>query len=271
MRTGGSSDETSVGATVGVATALDELKSRGSALLVVGSVPEEVYARVSACLLGDGCAADRRRLVVEGAPAPDARYESVDRWTPEWTRILQCGDVIARGSTAAAARGDGSLPSQPGVVGQNVSADPTSRLSVDRSALPTADENDTRREATRTVEGSIVELGVEIGHAIQQFDSIAGGLEPAELRVGFDCADTLLAEYDEQTVFRFLHLLANDVRAVNGMAHVRFSQPFEARATRLFAQLFDAVVELRLNGRNPQQRWHFRDAGTSSEWLDVDA
>jgi len=270
MRTGGSPEDSTVGATVGVATALEELKSRGSALLVVGSVPEEVYAKVSSCLLGGDCTADRRRLVVEGAPAPDARYESVDRWTPEWTRILQC-DVVARGSTGKAGRGESLPPSGPGTAGRSRSTGPTSRLSVGRSAHPTTGENETRREATRNVEGSIAELGVDIGEAIQQFDAIAGGLEPAELRVGFDCVDTLLAEYDERTVFRFLHVLANDARAANGMAHVRLSQPFDADSTRLFAPLFDAVIELRLNGSEPEQRWHLRDADTVSEWLPVDA
>ncbi|WP_336022534.1 DUF7504 family protein [Halobellus salinisoli] len=269
MRTGGRPEETTVGATVGVATALDELKSRGSALLVVGSVPEEVYARVSACLLGGDCTADRRRLVVEDATTPEARYASVDRWTPEWTRILQC-NVATRGSTAAASGGVEFSPGQPGS-DRSRPTPRSSRFSTDRPSRSTDTESGSRQGATTTVNGSITELGVEIGGAIQQFDSVAGGLDPAELRVGFDCVDTLLAEYDERTVFRFLHLLANDVRTVNGMAHVRFPKPFEAESTRLFAPLFDAVIELRLNGSEPQQRWHFRDADVVSEWLPVDS
>ncbi|WP_238993878.1 DUF7504 family protein [Halobellus captivus] len=268
MHTGGESDTSTVGATMGVATALDELKSRGSALLVVGSVPEEVYARVSACLLGSGCSGDRRRLVVEDGTAPQWRYESVDRWTPEWTRIIQC-EVDARGTAAASSDGDGRpSPFEPAT---NQSLRPSSPQVSSNPSSRADGQGQTRERSRVTVDGSISDLGVEIGRAIQQFEAIAGGLEPAELRVGFDCIATLLAEYDEPTVFRFLHLLANDVRTADGMVHVRLPEPFDAETTRLFAPLFDGIVELRLNGSEPQQRWHLHDGDVVSEWLPIES
>jgi len=267
MHTGGGPDGTDVGATVGVATALDDLKSNGSALLIVGSVPDEVYARLSGCMLGDEDAADRRRVVVERGTSPDARFEDVERWTPEWTRILRW-DVAARRSTTAngqrathpGARAGPSPNSrdEPTPMGHLPDVDSTPRIYVGERGYA---------GASVTAEGSIAELGVAIGEAIEQLDSVAGGLDPAELRVAFDCVAPLLSEYDEQTVFRFLHVLTNDVRTVDGMAHVRLPEPLESETTRLLAPLFDAVVELRLDGTTPQQRWHFRDANVSSEWL----
>ena len=98
MRSGGV-DGAVPGTTVGVATALDELKSRGSALLVVGTVPAAAYTRLSARLLGEG--PDRRRLVVEHRRSPDQRFDHVTRWTPEWTRVFRCR-LASRRSTAAA-------------------------------------------------------------------------------------------------------------------------------------------------------------------------
>ncbi|MFA1611049.1 DUF7504 family protein [Halobellus rubicundus] len=269
MHTGGGTDGTGVGATVGVATALDELKSRGSALLVVGSVPEEVYARVSGCMLGDS-SENRRRVVVEGGESPEVRFTDVDRWTPEWTRVFRW-DADPRRSAAAESRGNGSDsgrsvgpdtgPNGPGIGRTN-----------DRGSAPAPGSGriDGYADAAVTVDGPAAKLGVEVGTAISELSEFAGGLGPAELRVAFDCTTSLLSAYDEPTAFRFLHVLANNIRRVDGMGHVRLPKPLDDETTRLLAPLFDAVVELRLDGTEPQQRWHFRDADVTSEWLPVD-
>jgi hypothetical protein len=260
MHAGRGSDDAAVGATVGVATALEDLKSRGSALLVVGSVPETEYARVSGCMLGDA-SEDRRRLIVERGRSPDARFADIDRWTPEWTRILHC-DVDARGSTDV----DASGAATPEFGTDGPESGPTGPSS---EGMPT---NGPKRspDVRTSVSGSVTELGIEVSTAIDQLNTIAGGLDPAELRIAFDCTTSLLSRYDEQTVFRFLHLLANDVRRVEAMGHVRLQKPYDAEIVRLLEPLFDAVVELRLEGTVTQQRWHFRDAGVTSEWLSID-
>lgn len=276
METRGGIDGTAVGTTVGVATALEELKSSGSALLVVGEVPEEVYARVSGCMLGDEDDEPRRRLVVEQGSSPDVRFESIDRWTPEWTRILQCGDLTQRSAAAASGANGGSpfdFGSAAGV--SDVSLTPSASnqpADVDAGGIGGSgfDFGRERTDASVVVDGSVAELGVEIADAIEQFDAVAGGLAPAELRVAFDCVAPLLSTYGERTVFRFLHLFANNVRLVGGMGHVRLPKPLESETTRLLEPLFDAVVELRLDGTEAQQRWHFRDADVTSEWLPLD-
>lgn len=276
METRGGIDGTSVGTTVGVATALEELKSSGSALLVVGEVPEEVYARVSGCMLGDEDGEPRRRLVIEQGSSPDVRFENIGRWTPEWTRILQCGDLTHRSATAASGTNSGSpfVGSPAGVsdvsLTPSASNQPTANVDSDGVDGSGFDFGRERADASVVVEGSVAELGVEIAGAIDQFDAVAGGLAPAELRVAFDCVAPLLSTYDEQTVFRFLHVFANNVKLVGGMGHVRLPKPLESETTRLLEPLFDAVVELRLDGTEAQQRWHFRDADVTSEWLPLD-
>jgi len=256
MRRRGGADEVGVGTTVGVATALDELKSRGSALLIVGTVPESVYVQLSARLLGDG--PDRRRLIVERRRSPERRLESVDRWTPEWTRVFRC-QITARRSTAA---------DHTDVSGGSRRTDRA--LETNSTTTPSLPDDEGSESVAETVEGSVADLGTAVGDAIVWFDDVAGGLDPAELRVAFDCVGPLLSEHPRQTVFRFLHLLTHQIRAVNGTGHVRLSRPLDSDPVRVLGPLFDAVVELRLDGTEAVHRWHFRDAAVSSEWLPVD-
>lgn len=257
MVQGGETDAVRSDGATSFACALEELKRRGSTLLVVGSVPEEVYARMSAKMLGDGDASPRRRLLVtpvSGASHRDVRLEGVSRRTPEWTRIVE---YESHARHAAVAEGGGAVSSPDGPMGLD-------------AAAPDGDEGtvtDGRDPLAEVVDGEIPELGAEIAKTIDQFDGIASGLSPAELRVAFDCLPTLLSEYDRETVFRFVHVLGNNVRSVGGMAHFWLPQDRSAETVRLFEPLFDATVELRLDGHELAQRWHFRDSDISSKWL----
>lgn len=250
MTSRGGVDDGTVGTTVGVATALDELKSRGATLLIVGSVPDSVYARLSADMLGEG--PDRRRLVVERSQGLESRLDAVSRWTPEWTRVFRC-QVASRRSAATSA--------------QSAASDPSSLGPPDDSPS----DGEGYEAVAATVDGSIADLGVAVGSTIGWFDAVAGGLDPAELRVAFDCVVPLLSASSRSTVFRFLHLLTHQVRSVDGMCHVRLSRPLDAETTRLLAPLFDVTVELRIDGTTASHRWHFRDADVSSEWLPIGA
>jgi hypothetical protein len=176
----------------------------------------------------------------------DSRLEAVPRRTPEWTRIVEF-EAPAR-STAAAVCTDDSTTSPAG---------PESP----------AESAPARDPLANRVDGDVVELGREVAKTIAQFDSIAGGLSPAELRLAFDCLSVILAECDLETAFRFSHVLANHVRSVDGMAHFWLPRELDDEAVRVLEPLFDAVVELRLDGTELQQRWHFRDVDLTSEWL----
>ena len=257
MTRSGDVDGAVPGTTVGVATALDELKSRGSALLVVGTVPEDAYTRLSARLLGEG--PDRRRLVVEHRRSPDQRFDHVTRWTPEWTRVFRCR-IASRRSTVAA-----DAP--------EARETPWTAEAPDTDPSATADPIDDGGYAAvaEFVDGSVADLGTAVGGVIEWFDDVAGGLDPAELRVAFDCVVPLLSAYPKRTVFRLFHLLTYQIRSVDGMGHVRLSRPLDAESVRLLAPLFDAIVELRLDGTEAVHRWHFRDAEVTSEWLPIDA
>jgi hypothetical protein len=220
---------------------LNSLKRRGSALLVVGTVPDEMYERASRQMLGDERAADpRRRLVVSDDPSVGERLSWTGPTTPEYARVV-ARETSAR-STATAAASAGA-------------SDPT--LGATGAAK------------VHNVDSSLDELGATLTDIVEQFDAAAGGLAAAELRVAFDCLSTLLAQYDEQTVFRFLHVLTNQVRGRKGMAHFRLPKPVDAQSVRALEPLFDAVIELRVDGGELQQRWHFVERPFVSEWLNV--
>ncbi|ELZ26182.1 hypothetical protein C474_20816 [Halogeometricum pallidum JCM 14848] len=245
----------------GLAAALDGLKQRGSALLIVGSVPADVYRQVSVRMLGDGDAAPRRRLLVTNATDDerDSRLDGVERRTPEWTRIVRFA-APSRGS-AAASSGQTSTVSP---------AEPETATNSNRESESDADTDAGGDPVAHCVDGDVTELGAEVTKTVEQFDAIAGGLTPAELRVAFDCLPVILAEYDLETGFRFAHILANHVRAVDGMAHFWLPRERDDEAVRVLEPLFDATVELCLDGTQLRQRWHFRDRNLSSDWLTLE-
>jgi hypothetical protein len=222
---------------VSFAHALATLKEQGSALLVVGSVPEEMFADASATMLGDPSAdPPRRRLVVTPEPnRSDAirRLRETGPLSSEYARLVTRGEEAR--STATASR-------------------PLDRITP----------------RTHVIDGSIGALGTTIAGVIEEFDLFAGGLAPAEFRMAFDCLPTLLSAYGRETAFRFLHVVAAQTRAVSGLVHVRLPREMDSEVVGLFQPLFDATVELRLDGDGLDQRWHFRDRDLTSDWLPID-
>lgn len=219
---------------VSFAHALATLKEQGSALLVVGSVPEEMFADASATMLGDSSAdPPRRRLVV--APEPNRnsairRLRETGPLSSEYARLVTRGESAR--STAAASR-------------------PLDQVTP----------------RTHVIDGSIRELGTTIADVIEEFDLFAGGLDAAEFRMAFDCLPTLLSVYGRERTFRFLHVMIAQARAVSGLVHFRLPRDIDSEVVRLFQPLFDATVELRIDGAELNQRWHFRDRDLTSDWL----
>jgi hypothetical protein len=227
---------------VSFAHALATLKEQGSALLVVGSVPEEMYATASARMLGDPSAdPPRRRLVVtpcSNGESATRRLRDTGPLSAEYARLITRGER-ARSAAAGSAVGDGRA-------------------------------FDERAPRSHVIDGAIRDLGVTIDEVVTEFDLFAGGLEPAEFRMAFDCLPTLLSNHDRETAFRFLHATLALSRSVSGLVHFRLPRAVDSEVVGLFQPLFDATVELRVDGSRLDQRWHFRDRDLTSEWLCID-
>jgi hypothetical protein len=95
------------------------------------------------------------------------------------------------------------------------------------------------------------------------------GLGPAELRVCFDSLVPLLETFEERDVFAFLHALTAATSDVGAMAHYHLPVPADDPLVRTVAPLFEAVIELRVTSRGPEQRWRLTDEDVVTEWLPV--
>lgn len=137
----------------------------------------------------------------------------------------------------------------------------TARRAATRAASRSARDGRADRVCT-----SLPDLGIAVSSTIEGFEERADGLEPGRLRLGFDSVIPLLEE-DRASTFRFLHLLVKRVGTVRGLVHVPLLRPYDSEIVRLFAPLFDAVVEVRLAEGTTQQRWHFPGRNLTSDWL----
>lgn len=210
---------------------LDELKRRGSNLLVVGSRMPGAHRMACRQFLGEESTEPRRRLFALANPctpiterAPDAEPDSDS---------LHVVRYAATNRSAAAARpADG----------------------------PSIDE-------TTTEHDDLGEFGRAVSRSIAEFEAASSGLSPAELRFCFDSLTPLLSEHEPETMFRFLHLLTHRVRSVDGMGHYHLTADRNTRSVALLEPLFDAVIELCLHDGSLHQRWCLRDSDLTTGWL----
>lgn len=222
------------------ATRLASLKERGSAVLVVGTLRRETYRTACTRMLGEESASPRRRLLVVTGETPRVESRLPAGASPPYEHT-----TLVSGTTRAR-----STATETG--GTVASADGPRDAAVERVRVDLSELGD---------------LGVAISKAIAEFETEAGGLEPAQLRLCFDSLRPLLAEHDERKVFQFLDLLTERVRSVGGMGHFHLPVARDSATVRTFEPLFDVVVHLQKRDGRLQQRWELGESGLSSGWI----
>lgn len=233
---------------------LRELKTRGCAVLVVGSVPSNVHAMLCRRMFGERIDPPRQRLLVltEGTVALGSRI-------PETEPAPESDARPGVGTSPGIETGEGAPGSSEGET--HVITAATARSTAPRVRagwdVPVVD----------LAEPSLAELGMAIVCVFEGVERRHGPLEPAQVRFCLDSLTPLLDAHDEATVFEFLALLTGYVREMNGMCHLHLPAPPRTYAARLVAPLFDATVELRVGVDGPEQRWHLREDGFTSRWL----
>ena len=112
-------------------------------------------------------------------------------------------------------------------------------------------------------------LGSELLRVVDGVDAESTDLGPADLRLCVDSLAPLLAEYDAERVFRFLHVVTSRVRRANGMGHYHLPIERDHDDVRLLEPLFDALLEVRTRDGRVEQRVHLEERDASSQWLSL--
>jgi hypothetical protein len=215
-------------------TALDELEGEGSAILIVGTVPDSELHRVTETLQGDPENGPKRQLFVT---TPDRVAEIETRVAD---RALIPPRQGARAITVNGPKRSAAATDAPGAGSMPVTA-------------VEADEIDA--------------LAQSMLETVNEFERLGAGLEPGELRVSVETLTTLIDVNGQEAVFRMIHLLNHIVRENDGLAYYHLPVERESAVVRMFASLFDAVVELRLDPDGLKQRWHVENEGITSDWM----
>jgi len=183
-------------------------------------------------------------FLVCGDVPPDVHERACERWLGATDRTR----IVARtiGTRAADL-----------AMAETVSFETTLRSAAEAPAGPDAGVD------------SISGLGTALVDAIGRLEPRTS--EPGELRVCVEALEPLRRRYDDETVFRFLHLLTNRVRAADGLAHVHLSTGPDAELASTLRSLFDGVVTLRTAGGVPEERWHLAEPELTTAWLPVES
>lgn len=128
-----------------------------------------------------------------------------------------------------------------------------------------------RSAAARAVpqdrDAGLAGLQAEICSTVTRLDVAAGGLSPAELRLGVVTVDLLLDRYDRDDVSHLLDAVTVQVRRVHGMGHYHLPVADDAGVVDDLDEFFDARIELRHgDGVTAEQRWHVPEYG-STTWV----
>ena len=223
---------------------LRELKADGCNLLVVGDAPRRLFTEASAGLLG-GTDERRYRLlavtdasaqsVVERLPDPEETPGAFDETTEIVNHASPPRSVVDAGET--------------------------------HDALPLSDLSE-----RQVVDPQLAGLQAELAESMAAFNRHAGGLRPAQLRVGVDSLGALFEHYDADVVRRCLQVVRGYVADYDAMGHYVLTEPYDSERVDRLAADFDAVVEIRAvdNGSNDhhaEERWHVPDYDLLTDWL----
>lgn len=226
------------------ANVLRELQADGCNLLVVGDAPRRLFTEASGSLLG-GVGERRYRLlavtdaspqsVVERLPDPDATPGSFSRTT----------EII------------------------NHASPPRSVVDADDGVeLPSLGGLSERQ----VVDPQLAGFQAEFAEAMATFNRRAGGLDPAQLRVGVDSLGSLFSHYDDGVVRRCLQVVTGYVHEYDAVGHYVLTEFYESEQVQRLADEFDAVVEIRpvdpeRHDHDAEERWHVHSHDLTSPWL----
>jgi hypothetical protein len=208
---------------------LSRLKRQGASVLVVGSTQASQRAQTCQQLFGHAVERPRRRILVSTAGNGPTAPIAANNHSEDRLRLIN-HDVQTRSAASAA----------------------TSNPASSHHAVETK---------------TLADLGVAISEAAETLETMAGGLEPSELRIGIDSLLPLIEEYGQERTFRFVHLTNGLAKQKNAMIHYHLPIERDATTVSVLSPLFDIVVELREQNGIAQERWSLKDETLCSGWI----
>ncbi len=221
---------------------LNELKSTGCNLMVVGDVPRELLTRASSRMLGDDDVVRYRVLAVT-----DATPESIAERLPDPSESPRpVGETTHVLNHVGAVRSVAATNGTP---------------SRDLAGV----------KETRIADPELTGLQAALVEAMDDFAARSDALRPADLRVGIDSLEPLLDFYGEDVVRRCLRVVGGHVQNHDAMAHYTLQKSYDSEVVQTLADDADAVVEVRLadstdDGPVGEQRWHVPNRNLSVGW-----
>lgn len=226
------------------AAALSRLKQRGSALLVVGNVTQEVHQLVCRQLMGDLSMHRQRLFITTDGSSTDVR-SAIAGETQHRNHVIE----YSMDCRSAAESG--------GEHGQNITMSTGIDAALDAAA------------ASYTSAGSPSDLTAAIVHHIQDIEREAEPLAQGELRVCIDSLSPLIESNSREIPLRLMWYTAILTQRRQGIVHAHLPVSPDTELTYLFEPLVDAVIELRIADGSPQQRWHLIDDQMTSDWTEL--
>lgn len=220
---------------------LNELKSTGCNLLLVGDAPRRLFTRASHRMLGADDETRYRILAVT-----DATPQSVADRLPD---PAESPRPISE--TTHVLNHVGSLRS---ITDATEASTPPKLVGV---------------KETRVVDPKLEGLQSALVDAISTFANHGYPLRPSDLRVGLDSLEPLLDFYDENVVRQCLRTVGQQARTHDAMAHYVLPQPYDSDVVQTLANDVEAVVELRLSDSmdgTGEQRWLVPGKDMQTNW-----
>ncbi|MEY7850498.1 HalOD1 output domain-containing protein [Natrarchaeobius sp. A-rgal3] len=215
---------------IATGSTLERLQHVGANVLVVGTVPDAISDRASARLLGteDG---PRERIVGLLDRSTETALErlSLAGGADQPARVIRRG-AVARSSAVA---------------------DSTASSNAGQSPRPRIE----------TVDGDIESALSAVETAIDGID------RDADLRLCLDSLRPLLEDRDAADARSLLEPICRRVRERNGVGHYVLPIDRESEEVEALEGLFDATVELRIDGTEPVQRWHLHASDHVTDWF----
>ncbi|MFB6154203.1 MAG: RAD55 family ATPase [Halodesulfurarchaeum sp.] len=176
--------------------------------------------------------------------------------------------ILARGATA----GDGSVVVTTGDPAGDITAELDDYLETDTSFFRVIDcvssqgggsvETDSVRSVSSP--GDLTGIGIEFSEIASEAES--SGVD--RLRIAFDSVSPLLMYVDLQRLFRFLHVFTSQIQSRGWLGLFAIDpETHDEQSVNTISQLFDGMIEIRLQDEGGREVRTRGFTGSSTEWV----